>query len=540
MQLRPYQLAAVDAIQAELSRVRSTLLVLATGLGKTVTFAEVARRVVARGGRVLVVAHRGELLTQAASTLARFGLTTGIEQGDERVDVVALPDVTVASVQTLRGKRLARFGRDAFALVVIDESHHATAKSYGAILDHFDAAKVLGVTATPDRADGVGLRHAFDSVAFTMDLAAGIEAGFLSPLTLRSVRVASLDLSTVRTVAGDFAAGDLERELMRDRALHEVAAPLAELSGGRQTLAFVAGVAQAHALASVLEGYGVRAAAVDGSMSPTTRAAVLADYRAGRVQIVANAMLWTEGFDAPETSCIALVRPTRSRSLITQMIGRGSRLAEGKRNCLVLDFVPGRLARVRLASPADALAGSELPDDIITRVCAASGLDAGDLRELIAQARADKAAAQRAVAESAGHQARERNRLIREVGVVYAAARFPVAQLLTAMLDGQPTPVYTRPASGSQLAALASSGFELPENLSVHEASLLLEIVARRRKQGLCTIKQARRLRSYGLRDDVSFADACVAFDAIRENRWRPPRWLFGDARFAMPRENAA
>lgn len=124
------------------------------------------------------------------------------------------------------------------------------------------------------------------------------------------------------------------------------------------------GVEQAHALAAVLTGFGVSAAAVEGSMPAEKRKAVLDDYQSGRVQIVTNAMLWTEGFDAPNTSCVALVRPTRSRALMTQMIGRGTRLADGKGSCLVLDFVPGRMARVRLASPADALAGDELPVDL--------------------------------------------------------------------------------------------------------------------------------------------------------------------------------
>ena len=219
MQLRPYQDEAVAAIARELERVRATLLVLATGLGKTVTFAAVARGVVDAGGRVLVVAHRGELLDQAAATLRAFNLRVGLEKGAERLDPAELPDVVVASVQTLRGARLEAYAPDAFRLIVIDEAHHATAQSYRNVLEHFGPAKVLGVTATPDRTDGVGLGNVFDSVAYGFELRAGIKSGFLAPLKLRSVVVDALDLSSVRTLAGELRPDELEHELTRDRVL---------------------------------------------------------------------------------------------------------------------------------------------------------------------------------------------------------------------------------------------------------------------------------------------------------------------------------
>jgi superfamily II DNA or RNA helicase len=541
MELRPYQLEAIEAVRCELGRVRSTLLVLATGLGKTVAFGGIAERCARRGRRVLVLAHRGELLEQAAATLERFGLSVGIEQGARQVDPLCLPDVVVASVQTLRGKRLARFAPDEFGLVVVDECHHATSPSYRAVLEHFTAAKVLGVTATPDRADGVGLRNVFESVAYRMELGEGIKAGWLSPLELRTVTVDALDISQVRTVAGDFAVGELERELMRDGVLHQVAAPLADLSADRPTIAFVAGVAQAHALAEVLRGYGVTAAAVDGSMSAEQREAVRVAFRSGAVRVVTNAMLWTEGFDAPETSCVALVRPTRSRALVTQMIGRGTRLAEGKGACLVLDFVPGRMARVQLASPADALAGEDLPAGVAALVRQASGGEAGELEALIAQARTDQAAAEAAArAAELEHQAAElaeRRRLVRTVGVVYAAPRMDVAQLLEAMCGREPPgwrPEWQRRgASPGQVAKLRELGFDVPDTLSHRDAKALFDVLDQRRTVGLCTIKQARKLRAYGLRDDVSFADASRALTIIAENGWKPPVWLLSDPAFA-------
>ncbi|MDB4988672.1 MAG: ATP-dependent helicase/Type restriction enzyme [Myxococcaceae bacterium] len=549
MALRPYQTEAFNNIISELGRVRATLLVLATGLGKTVCFSAVARRYIAAGSRVLVIAHRGELLEQAANVLRRFGLLVAVEQGAHRVDPHRLPDVTIASVQTLRGKRLARFRPDSFALVIVDESHHSVATTYRAIIDHFATAKVLGVTATPGRTDEVGLRNAFDSVAYRMEIGAGIAAGWLAPIELRTMVVDSLDLSRVRSVAGELHAGELADELTRDSVLHEIASPLADLYGGRQTLVFTAGVAQAHALSDVLCGHGVRAAAVDGRMSKDDRDRVIGDYRAGRLQMVCNAMVLTEGFDAPETACIALVRPTRSRSLLTQMIGRGTRTAPGKTSCLVLDFVAGRAASMRLAAPADALAGTELPESISARVRAMSGVEATDLGALIESAcKAEQEAAEAARAAQATrvHDRDESARLVRTIGVAYAAHIVPVAQLLAAMSETEYDPMNgdepifrlarrARDACSSseaQRTALEKAGFVLPQRLSAHDADRLFRVLADRRRQGLCSIRQARQLRRHGLRDDVTFDVAREALDAIAANGWRPPSRLYHDERF--------
>jgi superfamily II DNA or RNA helicase len=512
--LRPYQHEAVTRIISELRSHRSTLLTLATGLGKTVTFAALAAKVAASGRRTLVLAHRRELLEQAASALHRFNLSTGIESADDRVDVAALPDVTLATVQTLRGERLKRFSPDAFALTVVDEAHHAVAKSYRSVFEHFASARILGVTATPDRADDVALGHVFESVAYTMGIREGIKGGWLAPVELRSVSVESLDLSRVRTVAGDLDRSALEAELVRDEVLHQVAKPLVELSQGRRTIAFVAGVEQAHALADVLRGYGIAAEAVDGGMERSERDAVRTRYTAGATQVVTNAMLYTEGFDAPETSCIALVRPTRSRSLLCQMIGRGTRLAEGKRECLVLDFVPERAPSIRLATPADALSGKELPDDVAAMVREASAGTAGDVLELVASAEAQA----QAEAEQKRHALR--------CDVVYHTARLDPADLLEVANDMAPHARWAQePATEKQIAVLRESGFQV-EHITRGQADVLFGILKQRREAGLCTIKQARRLRSWSLRDDLPFDEARRVMDAIAENKWRPPQWV--------------
>lgn len=206
-ELRPYQVAAVAGVRERFAAGdRATLLVLPTGTGKTVVFAEVARRVVARGRRVLVLAHRRELLEQAIGKLAAAGVRAELEQGPARAGDAP---VVVASVATLRGPRLASWARDAFALVVVDEAHHATATSYRAILDHFAPARALGVTATPDRADGAGLGAVFESVAFRFDVATAIREGWLAAIRGRRINLEGLDLDRVRTVAGDLDRTEL-------------------------------------------------------------------------------------------------------------------------------------------------------------------------------------------------------------------------------------------------------------------------------------------------------------------------------------------
>jgi superfamily II DNA or RNA helicase len=493
MDLRPYQLEAVAAIAAEHARVRSTLLVLATGLGKTVVFAAIARDLAAKGGRTLVLAHRGELLDQATATLKTLGLRAGVEQAARSVGPLEMPDAIVASVATLQRDRLAAYQRDTFRLIVVDEAHRAVSPQFRAILDHFAPAKVLGVTATPDRGDKVGLRTVFDSVAYRYDLRDGIKAGWLAPLEVRAVQVQSLDLSRVKMRAGDLAADELEAELLRDGVLHEIAGPLAELAAGRQTLAFTVGVKQAHALADVLRARGVAAAAVDGSMSDAKRAQVLADYRAKRLNVVTNAMLWTEGFDDPATDCIALVRPTAGRALVAQMIGRGTRTAPGKTSCLVLDFVPGRMSRMRLACPRDVLAGDDLPEP---------------------QSKAQRKEAEQLIAVLA------RRRWIKEVGVVYAAPQLDIQELLQALGSPDEGPS----ATPRQVVALRSLGFDVPIDLARSQAAALFGVIEQRRAAGLCSIKQGRTLKRLGFADDLTTAQASRVLDAMAAARWRMPQ----------------
>ncbi len=293
--LRPYQLDAIAAVRARFAAGdRGSILVMATGLGKTVVFAEIARLTVAKGHRALVLAHRTELLEQAHQKLEAVGVDAAIEQGPRRAGHA---DVVVASVATLRGARLAAWPADAFDLVIIDECHHATAATYRAIVDHFARARILGVTATPDRADGQGLGPIFQSVAFEYALPAAIRDGWLAPITARRIKL-DVDLDRVKTKAGDLDQQQLAAAMTDPAVIEATVRGLLENIGDRPTVVFTANVAHALLLAAACNDLRPGSArAVSGDSDELARATVGPDLASRRVQIVANCALLTEGWD---------------------------------------------------------------------------------------------------------------------------------------------------------------------------------------------------------------------------------------------------
>lgn len=317
---------------------------LPTGTGKTVLFSALAAEQ-ARTSRVLVLAHRAELLDQAHATLGRMvpaSISVGIVQA-ERDDADA--GIVVASVPTLiRPERLARvLAGGPVGLVVVDEAHHAAADSYRAVLDGLgcftpDGPRVLGVSATMFRADGKGLGDVFEQIAFDVPLLDMIRAGYLANLRAKQIELA-VDLDALRIVDGDYHAGELADALAAADAPAHVAAALAEHARGRVALCFTPTVALADATADACRGLGLRAAVVTGEQDADTRRAAFAAIRTGRLDVLVNCAIATEGTDLPRVDCVAIARPTRSRVLYTQMLGRGTRLHPAKVDCLVLDCV---------------------------------------------------------------------------------------------------------------------------------------------------------------------------------------------------------
>lgn len=533
MKLRPYQEQAFTAtVGAFASGAKRVLVVKPTGTGKTVLFAAIVARVAqgvkSRGGapgRSLVLAHREELVRQAVDKIkTSTGLTCGVEMADEQAARLPAPPVVVASVQSMQRARLASYAPDHFDLVVVDEAHHATAKSYRTILDHFGEARVLGVTATPDRADKQGLKAVFDAAAYVYEIRDAIRDGWLVPIVQRQVIVESLDLSKVAVRGGDFAEGELEAQLCAERTLHEVAVPTLEQSGARPTVVFTAGVAQARALAEVLNRYRKDCAvALSGETHPEERRQSVEDFKAGRVQYLVNCALFLEGFDAPLCACVAMARPTKSRALYAQAIGRGTRIlglsleesvANGKSDLLVLDFV-GNSSTHSLVSVADVLDGS-VTEEVAQRVTELVK-EEPDLPVHVALERAG-----REIAEESRRRA-------------LAIARFRTIEIDPFAILGavaRPGRWGGMPVTEKQAELLERTGIDV----SAYDRGQASELIGRiidRRQAGLCSYKQARLLARAGLNPDVPFDVASSVIDELARNRWRAPESLMRDPRLA-------
>lgn len=527
--LRPYQRDAIASVERELADKRATLLVLPTGTGKTVVFAELSRREVAHDGRVLVLAHRTELLEQAANKLRDVGVRAALEQGQLRADPRVVP-IVVASVQTLRGARLERYPVDAFSLVVVDEAHHTAATSYRAILDRFAGAKVLGVTATPDRGDGRALGKIFESVAYSYDMRTAIREKYLAPLAAKRIEVENLDLREVKTHHGDFDQGQLSELLNDERNLRGVVDPLVREAGDRRTLVFGVDVAHARALAEVLNSMRPGCAmALDGTAKREERAAVLALFRRGAFQYLCNCALFTEGFDEPSIGCVAMARPTQSRALYTQMLGRGTRLAPGKADCLVLDFV-GNSGKHKLVGPLDALAGREVSDE--ARAIAQKALDDG-------QAELDgvlEHAEQEAEAQKRARRAKLNDKLL----VEYRSREIDLFLGDVWVAFDPDSPAAQRPATAEQLEAIVLAKLATPPaGISEAEARAMLDAVAARRKAGLCTVPQARLLEKLGFNTKgMTFERAGQLIPQLKAANWKP--WLVRNAAEYQPNRRRA
>lgn len=504
--LRDYQLEARNAVwMAFRAGTRSGLLILPTGAGKTVTCASIIEPLHNHGKRVLFVVHRKELLEQAKETFERFGLTCGLEKASQRVDVANLPDVTLTTPQSLKGERLERFSPSAFHIVVVDEGHRGSAASYRAICEHFTSAKILALTATPDRADGVPLANVYESVLYEMTLPDAVARGILAPIELLDVEVESLNLDDIKTHAGDFAQGELEAEILRDSVLHGMAKPLSEHAADRKIAAFLPGVKSAHRFVEVCAGYGITAVAVDGGMKDDARAEAFAKYARNEVQLIACADLLSEGWDSPRTDCVALCSPTKSRGRLVQRIGRGTRKAEGKANCLVINFCPGSVKHSTLVSPRDALAG-----------CPAM------IREAVGRPytkREDERIAGILADEQAAFA--ERRQIVKTVGVEYGVMRMTLAQFLSASdIDAIGYP----PATDRQMSMLDRMGCTPDELSHVHtykEAQAVIDALDKRRESGLCTRKQYKLLSRYGYPDTLTFAQAGEVISQLKARGWK-------------------
>ena len=512
-ELRPYQQQARDRIHAEWDAGHTrTLLVLPTGTGKTIVFASVAADQVRAGDRVLILAHRGELLEQAADKLQR---STGLVSAVEKAESTCLDSwfrVVVGSVQTLqRTARLERFPQDYFGTIIIDEAHHAITDGYRRILDYFSGAKVLGVTATPDRGDMRNLGEVFDSLAFEYKLTDAIKEGYLCKIMAQTIPL-QLDITSVTMSGGDYAVGDLGTAL--DPYLEQIAAEMARRCKSRKTVVFLPLIKTSQKFRDLLNAHGFRAAEVNGQSDD--RRQVLADFDAGKYNVLCNSMLLTEGWDCPSVNCVVVLRPTKVRSLYSQMVGRGTRLSPGKTDLLLLDFL-WMTDKHELCRPADLVCEDRTVARQMTEHLAESGCPE-DIEEAAAQASEDVVAQrEEALAKQLEEQRRKKAKLVDPLQYEMSIQAEDLAGYVPAF------GWEAGPPSEQQTAALEKLGI-LPDAVeSAGKAALLLDRLNKRRDEGLTTPKQIRCLEKYGFQHvgTWSFEAACHMIDRIAAQGWR-------------------
>lgn len=527
MELRPYQQEAINAIEEQWeSGTNRTLLVLPTGCGKTIVFCKLTERLVGKGDRVLIIAHRGELLDQAADKLLK---ATGLRCAVEKAESSCLGSwfrVVVGSVQTLmREKRLKQFEPDYFDTIIVDEAHHCLSDSYLRVLEHFSDAKVLGVTATPDRGDMRNLGQYFERLAYEYSLPRAIHEGYLSPIKALTIPL-KLDLSAVSIQSGDFKAGDLGNAL--NPYLESIADEMLIHCADRKTVVFLPLVATSQKFRDILNAKGFRAAEVNGGSDD--RAEVLADFDAGKYNVLCNSMLLTEGWDCPSVDCVVVLRPTKVRSLYCQMVGRGTRLAEGKDHLLLLDFL-WHTERHELCHPAHLICKDPEVAKKMTENIEAAGCPV-DIEEAEQKASEDVVAQrEEALAKKLSEMKSRKRKLVDPL-------QFEMS-IQSEDLSGY-VPSFgweMGPASDKQRSALEKLGIFPDEIDNAGKAAMLLDKLDKRRHAGLTTPKQIRFLEGRGFQHvgTWQFTDAKRLIDRIAANGWHIPRGI--DPLYYNPKE---
>ena len=517
MKLRDYQEKAREAVQSEWGNGRKrTLLVLPTGCGKTIVFSKIIEDRVKLGERVLVLAHRSELLDQASDKLkTATGLGTALEKA-ESTSIGSWYRVVVGSVQTMqREKRLKQFPPDYFDTIVVDEAHHCISDGYQKVLQYFDEANVLGVTATPDRGDMKNLGTYFDSLAYEYSLVEAIKSGYLTKIQAVTIPL-SLDLTSVSQQAGDFKASEIGTAL--DPYLEQIADEMLKQCKDRKTVVFLPLVKTSQKFRDILNAKGFKAAEVNGESKERTE--ILKDFDNDKYNVLCNSMLLTEGWDCPSVDCVVVLRPTKVRALYSQMVGRGTRLAEGKDSLLLLDFL-WHTEKHELCRPAHLISDSP---EVIQRMTESMEEESGvmcDIEEVEAKAVEDVVAQrEEALAKQLAEMRKRKRRLVDPL-------QFEMSIHAEDLSNYVPNFGWEMsPPTEKQIGALEKFGIFTEEVGNAGKAKLLLDRLSKRRDEGLTTPKQIRLLERYGFKDVGmwQFENATNMINRIAANGWRVPQ----------------
>lgn len=512
--LRPYQEESIKAINSEWQQGRSkTLLSLPTGTGKTVVFSQIAKQTSDKNERTLILAHRYELLSQAQDKLKKF---TGLDSALEKAEYHALDQdelITVASVQTLiNDTRLNQFPSDYFKTIIVDEAHHVMADSYQKVLNHFNTCNVLGVSATPSRSDKKELGQYFDSLAYEYTLPQAIRDGYLVPLKALTIPL-KIDVSGVKQSQGDYQLGDLGSAL--EPYLEQIADELAEVCKDRKTLVFLPLIETSKKFCHLLNVRGLKAAEVNGE-SPD-REQILLDFRTGKYQILCNSMLLTEGYDDPSIDCIVPLRCTKVSSLFTQMIGRGTRLNEGKKDCLIVDFL-WQTQKHDLCRPAVLIAKDE---DVAKKIT--EKLEDGEAQDLL---EIEEIAIKDVLEERENKLAEELRKQRNKKKNLVDPLQYAYSILDEDLSSYEPQFGFeVKPATEKQLDLLTKFGIDPDGVQNLGHASMLISKVMKRKEMKLSSAKQIRILERYGFEHvgEWTSEQANKLIKRIAANYWRVP-----------------
>lgn len=529
---------------------KSALVVAPTGTGKTVVMGETCRRF-PKPKRIMLLAHRDELIRQAAEKIGRMtGELCEIEKAELESNECSWTKkarIVVASVQTLNSQRngkyrMEKFDPLEFGLLLTDEAHHATASTYRRVFDYFSRnpeIRHVGVTATPDRADEEALGQIYETVAFEYQIVDAINDGWLVPIEQQFVQVEGLDLSgathkVTTNDRGDISDATIARIFKDEAILHRVVDPTFELAGDQQTIVFASSVDHAERMAEIFNRHRRSCAAcIHGKTDIETRQRLLQKFSQGEFQFLCNMGVFLEGFDEPRIGVVAMARPTKSRSLYAQAIGRGTRPLPGvvdglltpeerraaianspKTSVLCLDFV-GNSGRHKLCCTADILGGNET-DAVVEKATANAKKKA---------ARGERVNMQVEI-EVARHELEEEHREARRS--VIAKAKFSTKavnpfDVFDIVPRREPGWHKGRKPTAGQVSALERFKVdrETIEKMSFCQASQALDELCKRAKEGRCTLKQAKILARFGLDTNVSFDEASGMIDQLAKNKWK-------------------
>ena len=561
MKLRNYQQDCVDAVVAEWKAGnKATLIVLPTGTGKTVVFAGIIRKLFPK--RAMVLAHREELIWQARDKIQKVtGMKADVEMGGYKASVDhelfhPRSNVIVSTIQTHcaggdGAGRMTKFNPQDFGLLIIDEAHHATASSYKRIVEHYcqnPNLVVLGVTATPDRADEEALGQIFETVAFCYELwdndpnkPSAIRDGWLVPIEQHFKTLEDFDLSSVRTTAGDLNGADLAEVFKHEKPCMEIVDETVRVIGEKKRgIGFCASVEHARASSDIMNRYrNGMSAWVCGKTDKDERKQIIADFARGQIQFLWNCGVFTEGFDDSGVEVIAMGRPTKSRSLYAQMAGRATRPHESiahrlndalnaplrrgmiarscKPGCLILDFV-GNSGRHKLVTSADILGGN-VSDEVVQAAKEFARKAGRPVKMADALEEEEKRLAEKKQREQM--EAARKAKLVAKTSFkTQRIDPFDVLQIKPVKSRGWDEGKVLKEGSKKIIRSVFGKD---PGEMTYTEGMQLVKEFFRRKDSGECTFGQAKMLKKYGYDTHMKFDEAKRTIDAIAQNGWRRP-----------------